>query len=247
MVTIDNSGGTNVAATQHTSTWLFKRHLRDISTPLELLLGAVRPAMACLALGFALGLAPGPALAAAPETGPSAVIDRLHEALIEVMRAAKELGYEGRFERLAPVLEESYDFPFMTRIATATAWRDMTEEQQAELIALFREMSIASYAARFDGYGGEAFETLGQAPGPRDAVVIESRLVRPEDAPVQLNYVMRQEDGAWRIVDVLLDAKFSELARQKAEFSAVLRQGGVADLKEVLEEKIADLEAEGSS
>ena len=37
--------------------------------------------------------------------------------------AAKELGYDGRYERLAPVLEESYDFPFMTRIATATAWR----------------------------------------------------------------------------------------------------------------------------
>lgn len=236
-----------MAATQHRSAWLFKRLLRDISTPSESLRGAVRPAMICLALGLVLGLSPGPAPAAAQENGPSAVIDRLHETLLEVMMAAKELGYGGRFERLVPVLEESYDFPFMTRIATATAWRDMTEEQQAELIALFREMSIASYAARFNGYSGEEFETLGEAPGPRDAVVVESRLVRPEDAPVQLNYVMRQEDGAWRIVDVLLDAKFSELARQKAEFSAVLRQGGVADLKAVLQEKIADLEAEGSS
>jgi hypothetical protein len=44
-------------------------------------------------------------------------------------------------------------------------------------------------------------------------------------------------------VDVLLDGKFSELARQKAEFAAVLRNGGVTDLKALLQEKIASLEA----
>jgi phospholipid transport system substrate-binding protein len=123
----------------------------------------------------------------------------------------------------------------------------MTDEQQAKLVALFTEMSIANYAARFDGYGGEAFEILGEEPGPRDAVVVESRLVRPKDKPVALNYVMRDEAGDWRIVDVLLDAKFSELARQKAEFAAVLRNGGVADLAALLQEKIDNLAAGSSS
>jgi phospholipid transport system substrate-binding protein len=184
--------------------------------------------------------------AAAEESGPVAVIEELNAALLEVMTAADELGYEGRYRQLAPVLEASYDFPFMTRIASGTSWRDMSAQQQEELVALFTEMSIASYAARFDGYGGEEFEILGEAPGPRDAVVVESRLVRPDDKPIGLNYVMRDHAGSWRIVDVLLDAKFSELARQKAEFAAVLENGGVADLKALLQEKIADLEAEAS-
>lgn len=186
-----------------------------------------------------LALAP----AAAQDAAPTAVIEELNKALLDVMKAADELGYQGRYQQLAPVLEASYDFPFMARIATGTSWRDMSVEQQEELVALFKEMSIANYAARFDGYGGERFEVLGQAEGPRDAVVVESRLVRPDDPPVGLNYVMREQDGAWRIVDVLLDGKFSELARQKAEFAAVLRNGGVAGLKVLLQEKIASLEA----
>ena len=232
-----------MAATQHRSMWLFKRLVQDISTPPRSVLGVARAAMLCLALGLSPGLAP----AAAQEDGPSAVIDRLHATLLEVMMAAKELGYSERYQRLAPVLAESYDFPFMTRIATATAWRDMTAQQQTELTALFTEMSIANYAARFDGFGGEAFEILGETPGPRDAVVVESRLVRPDDPPVGLNYVMHDEAGSWRIVDVLLDAKYSELARQKAEFAAVLQDGGVADLKALLQERIATLAAEAGA
>jgi phospholipid transport system substrate-binding protein len=183
----------------------------------------------------------------AQEEGPVTVIEELNAALLEVMKAADQLGYEGRYRQLAPVLEASYDFPFMTRIASGTSWRDMTAQQQAELVALFTEMSIANYAARFDGYGGEEFEILGEAPGPRDAVVVESRLVRPDDKPVGLNYVMRDHAGSWRIVDVLLDAKYSELARQKAEFAAVLQGGDVTDLKALLQQKIADLEGGASS
>ena len=98
------------------------------------------------------------AVAAAQTSPPREVVERLHASLLEVMRHADELGYEGRYRQLAPVLEASYDFPFMTRIAIGTSWRDMTAEQRDDLVALFTEMSIASYAARFDGYGGEAFE-----------------------------------------------------------------------------------------
>jgi phospholipid transport system substrate-binding protein len=78
-------------------------------------------------------------------------------------------------------------------------------------------------------------------------VVVESQLLRPADKAVGLNYVMRDQEDGWRIVDVLLDAKYSELARQKSEFAAVLRRGGAADLASLLQDKIDTLEAEGSS
>ncbi|MEM7021215.1 MAG: ABC transporter substrate-binding protein [Pseudomonadota bacterium] len=185
--------------------------------------------------------------AAAQDSGPVIVIEALNETLLEVMQSADDLGYEGRFEQLAPVLEASYDFPFMTRIACGPAWRDMTAQQQDDLIALFTEMSIANYAARFNGYSGEKFEILGESEGPRDAIVVESQLLRPADKAVGLNYVMRDRDGGWRIVDVLLDAKFSELARQKSEFAAVLRRGGADDLAVLLQEQIDNLVAQGGS
>ena len=197
-----------------------------------------------LAAGALLGLAClSGALAQA--SGPQQVVERLHESLLEVMRNAGELGYEDRYERLEPVLEQSYDFPFMIRVALGPTWRELDERQRAELTKLFTDMSVANYAARFDGFDGERFEILGEAPGPREAVLVESRIVLPDDDPVELNYLLRESEDGWRIIDVLLDARYSELARQRAEFAAVLRDGGVPDLVATLERKIAQLTAEG--
>lgn len=197
-----------------------------------------------LAAGAVLGVASLSGVLAAADR-PRQVIERLNASLLEIMRNADELGYEGRYEQLEPVLEQSYDFPFMLRVALGPTWRELDERQRAELTELFTDMSVANYAARFDGYGGERFEILGEEPGPREAVLVQSRILRPDDEPVQLNYLLREFEDGWRIIDVLLDARYSELARQRAEFAAVLRSGGVPDLVATLERKIAQLTAEG--
>jgi phospholipid transport system substrate-binding protein len=199
----------------------------------------------CGALLAAL-LLNGPATAA-DGAGARAVVEGLNAALLESMRSARELGYDGRHQLLEPVLRRSFDFPFMARIAVGRAWTDFSAAERAQIVDLFAEMSIANFAARFDGFSGERFEVVDERAGPRDAVVIESRIVRPDDGPVGLHYVLREFEDGWRIIDVLLDAKYSELARQKAEFGAVLRDGGVADLMALLQDKIADLEAEARS
>jgi len=183
--------------------------------------------------------------AGAAEREPRAVIERLHGTLLEVMQDAERLGYAGRYERLEPALERSYDFPLMARIAAGRGWSDLSGEERARLTGLFARMSVATYAARFDGYGGERFEIAGQVPAPREGVVVDSRIVRPDADPVGLRYVLRRFDDGWRIVDVLLDGKFSELARQRAEFSAVLRDGGFPALAASLERKIEELAGAG--
>ncbi len=189
----------------------------------------------------------GGAAAAADE--PEAAIASLNAALLEAMRNAEELGYAGRYQALEPVLRQSFDFPFMTRLSLGRAWNDLAPAERGRLVDLFAQMSIASFAARFDGFSGERFEIRGQSPGPRDAVVVESLLVRPADAPVELNYVLRHDGGGgaggWRIIDVLLDGKFSELAKQRAEFAALLAGGGLPELVAGLERKIRQLAESG--
>jgi phospholipid transport system substrate-binding protein len=183
--------------------------------------------------------------AAAADAGAEDVVERLNAALLASMQNGQELGYAGRYQLLEPVLRQSFDFPFMARIAVGRDWAELSATEREQVVDLFAEMSIANFASRFDDFSGEAFAIVAERAGPRDALVIESELRRPSEPPIGLDYVLRESADGWRIIDVLLDAKYSELARQRAEFAAVLRSGGLPDLISSLEGKIQALSGEG--
>ena len=177
----------------------------------------------------------------AAQAGPRDVAERVDGALLSVMREADTLGYDGRFKRLAPVLEESFDFALMARISVGRAWKGLTRDQRAQLVGVFGDLSIATFAARFDGYGGETFEITGEQEQPRGRVLVLNRLVKADGEPVSINFLTAERRGKWRIVDVLLENAFSELAVKRSEYTAVLARDGFDGLITTLRAKIATL------
>lgn len=189
-----------------------------------------------LAAALALPVRPG----AAAET-PAATVETLHQALIAVMKDAAQLSIEQRYAQLAPTLAASYDFETMTRLAVGSAWTEASPEQRAALVQAFSRLSIATYAKRFSGYSGERFETLGEKEGPRGTTLVETRLVRPADAPVPLTYVLQKQRQGSRIIDVILQGSISELAVRRSEYAQVLGRGGVDALTRLLQQKADEM------
>jgi phospholipid transport system substrate-binding protein len=182
--------------------------------------------------------------AAGPVRGaetPAAVVEGLHQVLLDTMKRAADLGVEGRFRNLQPVLEDSYNFQRMIAIAVGSHWANASEENRSALATAFARFSIATYASRFNAYSGERFETLGERPGPRDSVLIDTRIVRTDGDPVPLTYVFRSGNGRWQIVDVLVEQAISELAVRRSEYAKVLEQGGPPRLIEVLNQRADEL------
>lgn len=183
------------------------------------------------------------------ETDAQILVQRLNTTLLDVMQSAEVLGYRGRYQKLEPVLRATFDFAFMAKIAVGRAWNDLDKVERSDVVERFSAMSIGTFASRFDGYGGERFEIFGEKAGPRDTVIVDDRIIRPDDPPVGLNFVLRNgtatDEEGWRIIDVMLDGKFSELARQRAEFAAVLRDSGYDALISALDQRIAELDQDG--
>ncbi|MDH3472698.1 MAG: ABC transporter substrate-binding protein [Rhodospirillales bacterium] len=209
---------------------------------------ALRRTMIAGLLGLGLGsiclAGPGVArVAAAAEEAPRTVAEKLDAGLLEAMKNAKTLGYDGRYRTLEPVLAETFDFPFMARVSVGRHWRKMSEAEQARLVKVFARLSIATFAARFDGYGGETFEIAGEEPQPRGAVLVLNRLIKTNGKAVGINLLMREGEAGWRIIDVFLDAKFSELATKRSEYTAVIERDGFPGLLEAMEKKIANFAA----
>lgn len=189
---------------------------------------------------FAVGLLLLSSLASAvDDTGAKAVVDKLHESLLGAMNGGAKLGFKGREELLAPVIADSFDFDSICRIVTGRYWKPASDEQKARFIEVFKKLSVATYASNFSSFSGEKFETVG-SEADHDALIIRTNL-RPSDGePVPLNYLLRQANGQWRIMNVVAQG-VSDLSLKRADYTAVIKSEGFDSLINRLEKKIAEM------
>ncbi len=187
-----------------------------------------------------------PAAAAGQEDGPAAVVERFQGVLLSVMKDADKLGYTGRYKRLAPAVEESHDLPGITEFAAGKYWQQLSDGQRSQLIATFSEWSISTYAHRFDGFAGERFKTVSTERGLRGEAVVRSDFIKPDGETIRFEYVLRQREKGWRIVNIIVDG-VSDLAIRRSEFASIIRSEGFDALIKKLKDKIAAQSKSASS
>jgi phospholipid transport system substrate-binding protein len=203
--------------------------------------GARTLTLAALGLSFALVASPQPA--AAMSGGDT--VRNLYDTLLTTMRNGPALGASGRYARLAPVVRQTFDIPFMTRLAVGPEWATLNEAQRQQVTQAFERYVAAIYAERFDNYSGERLQVTGERASP-GGTIITSQIVKSNGEPVNINYLMRNNGGVWQIADVYLDGTISELATRRSEFASILRTGGINGLIHALNTKANALSARTS-
>ena len=169
-----------------------------------------------------------------------ALVQAFYDSLLTTMKEGPALGFDGRFERLAPAIRLSFDTDGMAKRAIGASWDKLEDSQRETALAEFERFMIANYAARFKSFSGQEFVVLDVKEAAGKPVVI-TKLVRPDGDPVSLGYVMHQVDETWKIVDVYYNGTISEVARLRADFSSTLISGGIEALNAALEERIQKL------
>jgi phospholipid transport system substrate-binding protein len=183
------------------------------------------------------GVAALPALAQASDPAAQ-VIEKLHAALIDVLKRGKALGTKGRYDALAPVIERTFDLPAMTRFAVGTSWSTLPPAEQADVVKAFTHMTVATYAHNFDNYSGEKFQTdKVDTRGPDK--LVHTQLVG-SGSPTKLDYRMR-DNGGWKVIDVYYNSAVSSLMGQRSEYASTLSSGGAAALVKKLNAKADEL------
>ena len=177
------------------------------------------------------------ATASRAEAGaPASVVEQLHAALLSVMRDADTLGFDGRYEKLEAVVQANFDFETIARVVTGRAWKDASEAQKDAFLGVFRELSTATYASNFSGYNGETFRTLASEQG-RGGMIVKTELVKADGSTVPLNYMLRENNAEWKIVNVTAQG-VSDLSLKRAEYSAVINAEGLDSLVNKLRGKV---------
>lgn len=198
---------------------------------------AHRTALSAMAALLALGIAAGSAGAVAADSSSAATPVRgFYDALLHTMQQGQKLGQGGRYAALEPVVQRSFDIPYMTRMAVGPSWSSLSDAKRQQVTEAFGRYITATWASRFDSYSGEKLEVGGTKPYGASQLV-ETHIVKSDGEPVSINYLMRRDGDSWRIGDVYLTGTISELATRRAEFSSLLRSQGVDGLIQALNRK----------
>jgi len=183
------------------------------------------------------------AAARGADTGATAVVNRLDDTLVSVLKDGERLGYEGRFKQLQPAMQQAFDLDYMAEKSLGQYWSNLSEADRTRWRQLFGEFTVANYAANFDRFTGQRFEVLGEEPSTNDTVLVKTKVVTPGEDDVVLTYRLQKNAGTWRIVDVFLKGTVSELALRRSDYSSVLQREGFDKMATDVRGKIADLAA----
>jgi phospholipid transport system substrate-binding protein len=161
--------------------------------------------------------------------------------LIAIMKAGKTASFRQRYDMIAPVVSRIFDLDTILRQTVGRRWALLPADQQAALGDAFRRYTIASYVANFDSYSDERFEVAPVARIVGSDRLVETRIATASGKVHAMDYLMRQEGGGWKVVDVLAEGSISRVAAQRSEMRSVLADSGGTGLVVSLRQKTAEL------
>ena len=174
----------------------------------------------------------------AEPSGPSAVIREMADAVVAVLNDAA-LDTAQRRQRIEDIAMQSFDFDTISRLALGRNWKSLSGGQQEEFRREFRALLSESYGRRIDRYDQEKVEILGERAEQRGDVTVKTKIVGGQANDIQVDYRLRQKDGSWRVIDVVVEGA-SLVSNYRSQFAEVLSQGGPETLlKRMRERKIA--------
>ncbi|HYD50558.1 MAG TPA: ABC transporter substrate-binding protein [Terriglobales bacterium] len=180
---------------------------------------------------------------AADNPEAAAVVRGFTDAMLSALKDADKLGFQGRYDLLAPAIEKAFDLDFMAEKSLGSHWAKLSAEQKQQWRAVFTRYMVSNYASRLNKFNNQNFEQLGQEDAGHGTLLVRTRVHDPGNDDVDLNYRVRELAGTWRIVDIYLKGTVSELALRRSDYTAVMKNQGFDALLASVNQKIEAMAA----
>jgi phospholipid transport system substrate-binding protein len=169
---------------------------------------------------------------------PAQAVRKLSDAVIAVLQE-KGLSADQKRAKIQDIVKDYADYQTMSRLVLARNWKTLTDEQKTEFVAEFKEHLAVTYGKNVESYHDEKVQIVGERDEGRGDWTVQTKIVRPSGgADILVDYRLRQQDGAWRVIDLLIE-RVSLVANFRSQFQDIMANGGIDRLLKLLREKNA--------
>ncbi len=182
----------------------------------------------------AISLAAWPASGTTSPDGAANFVEGLIDKAITVLRIPAEQR-ESRESEFRTLLRANFDVPLITRLVVGRHWRRATDAQKVAFAAEFEEHIVRIYTSQLGVYSDETVAIRNVAPRTERDTIVGTEVQRSSDAPLQLDWLVREDSGTYRVIDIAAEG-VSMMTTKRSEFSSVIQRDGLDGLIEQLRE-----------
>ena len=186
------------------------------------------------------------ALSASAQEAPDALVKKITDDVLDIVRADKDIQNGDMHKAIALVdakVLPYFNFQHMTALAVGKDWRKATAQQQQQLTAEFKTLLVRTYSNALTGYKNQkvVFKPFKMGPTETD-VLVRTEVQQSGSKAIQLDYSLEKLDGGWKVYDVTV-AGISLVTNYRDQFAQEIRNGGMDGLIQTVAAKNKSLEA----
>ena len=171
------------------------------------------------------------------EVSRTAVVQQTVDAVVAVL-ADKSLTADQKRAKIQDIVYDHFDFNTLARLVLARNWKQLSPEQQKDFVEEFKKHLSMTYGKNVETYNNERAEVTGDRAEPGGDWTVKTKIVRPGAADILVDYRLRQEDGGWKVIDVIIEG-VSLVANFRSQFQEIVSNQGPQKLIDLLREKNA--------
>jgi len=175
--------------------------------------------------------------AAPAAESPRAVVEATTSAVIAVL-ANKGLSTDEKRRRVEEIVYARVDFDTLSRLVLGRSGSQLSEEQRTEFQREFKQNLSATYGRNVESYKNEKVTIIDDRQEARGDWTVRTKIVRHGPDDISVDYRLRQTDGTWKIIDVIIEG-VSLVSNYRSQFQEIMANGGIDRLLKLLREKNA--------
>jgi phospholipid transport system substrate-binding protein len=122
--------------------------------------------------------------------------------------------------QMTQIIDTDVDVDGIGRFCLGRYWRQATADQQKQYLTLFHEVLVTNITSKLGEYKGVTF-TMGHSKPQDEEAVVSTTVVRPNNAPTAVDWIIANPASAPKIIDVVAEGTSLRLT-QRQDYASYL-------------------------